>query len=102
VGHENKFIYVEVQPHAFLTPELDGGECSASSLGRFIPGETTTGIHWIGGWIGRRSGPDTVARIKSNFPVPARNLTLVIQTVPSHVRVYSKLSGLAAWSENSK
>jgi hypothetical protein len=31
---------VEVQLHAFLTSALDGGERSASRLGRFNPGES--------------------------------------------------------------
>jgi hypothetical protein len=33
----------------FLTP--DGGECSTSCSVRFISGETTPGIDWIGGWV---------------------------------------------------
>jgi len=45
---------------------LDGGECSASRTGRFIPGEKIHGIHWLGGWVGPRTGLDAVA--KKNIP----------------------------------
>jgi hypothetical protein len=31
---------------------LEGGELSASRLGRFNPRERTPGTHWIGGWVG--------------------------------------------------
>jgi hypothetical protein len=42
----------EIQLHAFLTSELDGGEWSASRPGRFIPTERTRGTHWIGSCMG--------------------------------------------------
>jgi len=37
-----------------LTPALDGGECSASCTGRFIPRERAPGTHWMGGRSERR------------------------------------------------
>jgi len=40
---------VEVYPHAFFIPALDGGERLASLHGRFSFGETDPDIHWIGG-----------------------------------------------------
>jgi len=40
---------VEVQRQAFLTSTLERGEWSASRPGRFTPGETAAGTHWIGG-----------------------------------------------------
>jgi len=39
---------VEMQFHAFLTSELDGGEWSASRPGRFIRGGKGPGTRWIG------------------------------------------------------
>jgi hypothetical protein len=51
---------VDVLIHVFLTSALDGGEQSASSSGRFTPGERTPGNHWIGGWVGARTGLDGV------------------------------------------
>jgi hypothetical protein len=30
---------------------LDGGEWSASCLGRFAPEERVPGNHWTGGWV---------------------------------------------------
>jgi hypothetical protein len=44
---------VEVQLHALLTSELDGGEWSASRYGRFYPC-----THWIGGWVVDTGGLD--------------------------------------------
>jgi len=33
-----------------LTSALDGGQWSASRLGRFTPGERTPVTHWTGDW----------------------------------------------------
>jgi hypothetical protein len=44
----------------YLTSALDGGELSASRLGRFTPGERVPGTHWIGGWVNPRTGPDAI------------------------------------------
>jgi hypothetical protein len=65
---------VEVQLHAFLTSELDGGEWSASRPGRFTPRERAPGTHWIGGWVGPRADLDAVAMKK--ISIPASNRTL--------------------------
>jgi hypothetical protein len=37
-----------IAQHTFLTSTLDGGEWSASRLGRFTPREKAPGTHWIG------------------------------------------------------
>jgi hypothetical protein len=42
---------------------LDGGEWSASRLGRFTPKERAPGTHWIGGWVGPRAVLDAVVRL---------------------------------------
>jgi hypothetical protein len=39
-----------------LTPALDGGEWSASYPGRFTPRERAPDAHWMGGWVGPRTG----------------------------------------------
>jgi len=39
-----------------LTSALDGGEWSASLPGRFTPRERAPCTHWIGGWVGPRTG----------------------------------------------
>jgi hypothetical protein len=44
----------------FLTWTLAGGEWSASTPGRFIPGERVPGAHWIGGWVDPSAGLDDV------------------------------------------
>jgi len=48
---------MEVELHAFLTSELDGGEWSVLHPGCFTPG-----THWRRGWVGPRAGLDTVAK----------------------------------------
>jgi len=53
--------------HASLTLALDGGEWSASLTDRFTPGKRTTNTHWIGGWVGSRTGLDTVPKRKSLY-----------------------------------
>jgi hypothetical protein len=44
----------------FLTSALDAGEWSAWSPDRFIPGESASFTHWIGGCVGPRAGLDAV------------------------------------------
>jgi hypothetical protein len=39
----------------FLISALEGGECSASSSGRFTHGERVPYVRWIGGWAPERS-----------------------------------------------
>jgi hypothetical protein len=50
---------VDVWIHIFMTSALVGGEWSASHPGRFTPDK-----HWIGGWVGPRTGLDDVERRK--------------------------------------
>jgi len=58
----------EIKLHAFLNSVLDGGEWSALSLDRFTTVERDPITHLIGGWMGPRSGLETVA--KRNIPSP--------------------------------
>jgi len=51
-----------------LTSALDGGEWSVSHPGRLTPKERTPGTHWLGGWVGPRTGIHAVVRRK--FPAP--------------------------------
>jgi hypothetical protein len=46
--HENLWENGGIAP-PFLASALDGGEWSASCLGRFTLGEKIPGTHWIGG-----------------------------------------------------
>jgi hypothetical protein len=51
--------------YSFTPPALDGGEWSASLLGRALPpGKGPPGTHCTGGWVGPRDGLDTEARGK--------------------------------------
>jgi hypothetical protein len=53
-----------------LTSALDGGEWSASRLGRFTPRERILGTHFIGGWVGPKAVLDAV--VKRKIPSPHR------------------------------
>jgi hypothetical protein len=55
---------MDIWTHVFLASVLVGGEWSASRLGRFTPGETAPGTHWIGGWVDPRAGLDDVEKTK--------------------------------------
>jgi hypothetical protein len=77
-GVLGEWIYRQL--HAFLTSALDGGEWSASRFGRPNPRERASVTHWIGGWVGFRTGPDTVAKKKYSQPLP-RPETPIIQPI---------------------
>jgi hypothetical protein len=62
---------VDVYLHVFLASALIGGEWSASFPGRFTPG-----THWIGGWVGPKTGLDEVERRKF-LPLPGLELRLL-------------------------
>jgi hypothetical protein len=47
-----------------LTSALVGGECSASHLSRFTPGERAPGTYWLGGLVGPRTGVNDVEKKK--------------------------------------
>jgi hypothetical protein len=46
---------VDVQIEVLLVSVLVGGKRSASRPYGFTPGEGSTGIHWVGSWVGHRS-----------------------------------------------
>jgi hypothetical protein len=58
---------VEVQIQVLLTSVLIGGKWSASRSGRFNPRERHD-THWIGGWMGPRTGLDNVHNRKFLTP----------------------------------
>jgi hypothetical protein len=51
---------MDIQINVFLTLALVGGEWLTSRPGCFTPVEGATGTHWIGGWVGPRTGMDDV------------------------------------------
>jgi len=57
---------VKAQPHAFLIPARDGGEWSASRLGRFISGERVLITYWTGGWVVPRVSLEAVVKRKNS------------------------------------
>jgi hypothetical protein len=65
--------------YSFLTSALDGGDWSASRLGRALPpGKGSPGTHWTGGWVGPRADLEE----KSSAHVGDR--TAVVQPVVRH------------------
>jgi hypothetical protein len=64
---------VEIQLHAFLATELDGGKWTASRPGRFTLGERASGTHCVGGWAGPRPRLDAVASRKNPNPCGKSN-----------------------------
>jgi hypothetical protein len=57
---------VNILIHVFFTSALFGGEWSASRSGRFASREKAPGTHWIGGWVGSRTGLNHVERRNCN------------------------------------
>jgi hypothetical protein len=47
---------------------IDGGEWLASRPGRFTSVERTSGISWMGGWLGSTASLDAVKQIKVFLP----------------------------------
>jgi hypothetical protein len=64
---------VKVQLHVFLSLAPDGGKWSVSSPGPPSLLSSFPGTHWIGGWVGSRTGLDEVARRKIPFPCREMN-----------------------------
>jgi len=58
-----------------LSSAQEGGEWSASRLGRFAPRESAAVTHWIGGWVSPRAILDAV--VKRKIPSPCRPLQTV-------------------------
>jgi hypothetical protein len=96
-------IYIS---YSFSTSALDGGEWSASLLGRALaPGVRTPGTHWAGVWVGPRAGLDTEARGKILSPLPgieprspdrpARSQTLYCLSYTDHLTAVTVMQNLA-------
>jgi hypothetical protein len=85
------------------TSAVVGGELSASRPGRFIPGEIAPGAHWIGGWVGPRTGLDDVEKRKlltlpglelRPLGRPARSQSLYQISVQNPFLTYGVLSSI--------
>jgi hypothetical protein len=64
---------VDVEIRILLTSALVGGEHSASGPRPFAYGERAPSTHWIGGWVGPRTGLDDEERRKI-LPLPGIEL----------------------------
>jgi hypothetical protein len=85
-------------PPPFSNSTLDGSEWSASRLCRFTPGVKASGVYWLGGWVGPRSGLDAVEKRKilhrqeSNPFPPALNPSLYRLSYPDSLYAYFSIS----------
>jgi hypothetical protein len=61
----------------FLTSSVVGVEWAASCLGLFIPWERVPCTHWIGSWVGLRTGVDDVEK-RNVSPLPELHLIFII------------------------
>jgi hypothetical protein len=74
--------------------------------GRFTPRERAPGIHWIGGWVGPRTGLDMVSKWK--IPNPRRESKPdhpIVQPVASRYtdwRLYESYTGSFVFITNIK
>jgi hypothetical protein len=64
----------------FLTSAVDESKWSASRLDPFTLGERAGCTHWVGGWVGRRAGLDTVEKRKIICPCGELNHVLPDRT----------------------
>jgi hypothetical protein len=53
---------VDEQIQIFLTSALVGNKWPDTCPGRFAPGERVPTTHWIGGWVGLRTGLEVEKR----------------------------------------
>jgi hypothetical protein len=72
----------------FLTSALDGGEWSVARADHFTPRERDPVTHWIGGWVGPRSGLDMVSKRKIPSPRGESNPD---HPITQHMRMVRKL-----------
>jgi hypothetical protein len=63
-----------------LTSVLVGDERPPSRPGRFISGERASGTHWIGDWVGPRTGLDDVKN-RNILPLAGLELRPLLQPV---------------------
>jgi hypothetical protein len=71
---------VKVRLHPFFNSALDGGEWSASLPGHFTTRERAHDTHWVGAWVGLRTGLDAVEK-KNPFTALAGYRTPVVKPI---------------------
>jgi hypothetical protein len=78
---------VVVEIHVFFTLALGAGQRPASRPSRF-----TTGTHWIGGWVGPRTGVEDVENWDNSWPYRDSNSdSSVVQPAASRYTDYTIL-----------
>jgi hypothetical protein len=79
---------VDVYINIFLTSALVEDERSASRPGPLYPWERSPGTHWIGGWLGSKTGLDDIETRKF-FLLPGLELRLLgrpVRSITFHIR----------------
>jgi hypothetical protein len=81
---------------------LDGCEWCVSGPGRFTPGDTAPGTHWIGGWVHPKASLD-VAEIKKMFtPAGVRTPVIWPTAIPTeHSYIYNLVQMICYKQESS-
>jgi hypothetical protein len=69
-----------IAPCILAPVALDGGEWSASRLGRFTPRKRAP-RNWIGAWVGLRAGLDTVVKRKNSQPLPGLEISALFSVI---------------------
>jgi hypothetical protein len=85
----------------FLTSALDGGHKSASRPCRLIPGERSTGTHFIGRMGDGRAGLDVMKRRKILSMPGTEPPSLYQLSCPGSIQGVSKLNGKTLGSNSS-
>jgi hypothetical protein len=80
--HEEVRGSASIAPPFLISPLIEG-DWSASHPGRFTPGEKASGTHFIGGWVGPRTGLYDVENEKSRPYRDSNSDPSVVQPVAS-------------------
>jgi hypothetical protein len=69
------YLEADVWIQVFLTSPVVEGKWLTSRSCRFTPGERAPSAHWIGRWVGPRTGLDDVKRRRKLAPTGTRTPT---------------------------
>jgi hypothetical protein len=71
------YVEMEIIAPPFLTSTLDG-VASFTPRPLYLPGERTSGTHWIGRWVGLRACLDDVEKRKKYFVAGGTRTPIVL------------------------
>jgi hypothetical protein len=67
---------MDAKINVFITSELIGSESLASCPCRFNRKKKALGTHWVGGWVGPKTGPGRYQGVKILAPTKTQTPTL--------------------------